>query len=314
MKSIRIVITSLVCVLVFSANPTAANAQSDEQALLESLLTQLQELQALVTQRVTFGESGATTTGALEYFNFNLPNGTEVQTFGSESYDLVIETDLDVTQLVLVTDCAEGNMYTFDSDVCATETWTMNSVQEGDWTAIFTVPVSVDSDAETEVSFEVYACRFNGCMYEGDVTIANKPSREYVDDVSIIDRYEWQYEQGDNMIHEQEVLVSVPLDGLHRITLEVECEDTSLYLPTYSDERVGCGQDYRYSQPDFRDEETDELGNVYNMLIYSVSKNIQEEDAGSVTLNFEFFDLKNKSLGTLVHIPEQLEVVEEDTE
>jgi len=307
MKSIHLVIGSLVCVFMYSVNPTAANAQSDEQVLLESLLTQLQELQSLVAQRVSFAESGATSTAALEYFNFNLPNGTVVQTFGSESHDLVIETDLDVTQLVLVADCSEGDIRTFGSNVCATETWIMNSVQEGDWTSVFTIPVSIQSDTSIDLSLDVYACRFNGCMYEGDVAIANKPSKEYVDDVAIIDRYEWQYEQGDNKIHEQEVLISVPLDGLHRIGLDVTCTFTKHYLRTYSDERTGCSQEYRYSQPDFRDEKTDELGNVYNLLVYSVSKNLTAEEAGSIAMTFEFFDLKNKSLGTLVHVPQQFE-------
>ena len=243
-------------------------------------------------------------------FFTHLDKEIDTTIYGSNKTNLVFETDGGVNQLLLVVDCSDldGTLKLFSNLNCTEQNWLYLS-EEIDGVKTFNVPVSYITDEEVDsIKIDVFACRFNGCHLEDDISLRYKNEKTFADDVKIYDRYEWQYEWDDRIHHVQEVLLNFPYQEVQYIKLRVRCDSTGLYINTNEDERITCNSKRRYSQPDYRDFITDEQGNVFNLRIESVTEDIQEDEVGKVELEFIFLGKNNSVIYTAYHRPVQLDV------
>jgi len=220
-----------------------------------------------------------------------------------------------VRQIVVTNTCNDDSQVLLSSNSnCVEETWIMKS-ELHDGVKTFTVPVSlVTKQAEDKIKLSVFACRFDGCVYEKELTIPYRTKITYADKVKVYDRYEWTYEWNDEIYHVQEVLLVLPAKETSKVKLKVRCDKRELHIPTTEDNRASCRESREFTNADYQYVETDELGNVYNMRIESVTNNISIEDSGSVELEFIFFDKQNNVAHTVLHRPVQKEEVSKNEE
>jgi|GEM_PF-6974973 len=290
--------------------PTSAHAQADIEPTIEALRAEIERLQGMVVQRQNYFESGPTTDEPAEYFNFVTGNTPEVL-FEGERQSVSFTTDLDVQQVLLVTDCATES-YTKGSSVCSEESWLISTTPATEWSHTFDVDIAFPTNSTDTTTYDVYACRWNGCMLEDTLTFTHKPVQTFADQVHIFDRGEWEYPIGNELIHEQEVLLRFPAEEVKYLYLETFCEDRRNFTPTYdASKRISCDEERRYAQPEFRDVLTDEAGNEYNLLLISATDNMTQELSGSVELQFRFVSSQNATIATVSHWPEQKEEVVE---
>ncbi len=315
MKSFTKTVLGVAAFVILTMSPTTVSAQVSVEDQIQTLKAELQRLQGILAQRLQYAESGATTEGALDYFYLKTEAESPVKLYGNEQTDVVFTADLDVLQLFLVTDCNEADSRLFGWDSCSEKTW-ITGTEKSEWTHTFTIPFSVVSgDDETSATYEVYACRFNGCMLETELDIVHKPALVFTDEVKISDRYDWEYNnEKDDLIYEQEVLIRFPHSDIRKVIIDVRCENEDLYLYTTTRERISCSDDQTYDSVNYNKVKSDEAGNEYNMLVYTVFENFTKESIGSVELEVSFYSKTNKFLGSIKHTPQQKAIVKEETE
>lgn len=290
--------------------PNPAQAQTPTAETIEALLAKIETLQTIITQRVDYAATGATTEGAQEYYYFALAAEPELTLFGRSTKEVEVKTDLDALQLLVVTDC-ESDFVLFAGETCKRETW-ITTAEIEEWTRTYAIPVRfVGEETEADTTFEIYACRYNGCMLEGEVAVTYKATKTFADEVTIKDRYEWEYESDNTRLHTQEVLVSFPQKQVQKVTLDVSCNDHGLSVKTYNDQTVSCYESVTYTRPEFRDILTDELGNSYNLELYTMTKGLEAGQSGTMLLEFTFYGQNNRLLAEVSHRPVQKEEIAE---
>lgn len=309
----------LVAVFLFlpQGNANASTTETgveDKIELLNTLLSKIDVLMNLMRDREDFFENkdviARTEPGKRsEDFFLRLAKDSAAAVYGSDSASILIETDGGVRQIVVTSACADDNFETLlmGNSSCSEEVWlTQSTMNNGVQT--FVVPVAVDTKQEEgDVKLSVFACRYDGCVFETDLSIPYKEKITFADQVHIYDRYEWTYEWDGDIYHVQEVLVDFPYYDVRIVKLRVRCDVPGLYISTDEDNRLSCNERGRFSNVDFRNPKTDEQGNTYNLVIESVTRNISKDDAGSVELEFAFVD-KHNGITFMYHRPMQKEV------
>ncbi len=303
-----------VAVLVLVPAKAEAQELNTREEIITSILEEIDRLLGLVKQREDFlldeQPEMEVEEEILADFFARLDEENDTTIYNKNKTNLLIETDGGVSQLLLVVDCSDydGSLRLFSNSECSELNW-LSSYEEINGVKTFKLPVSYISDEEKEtLELDIFACRFNGCHFEKDISFKYKDEKTFADDVKIYDRYEWIYEWNDRIHHVQEVLLDFPYRDVKSIKLRVRCSETGLYITTNEDNRTTCNSRRRYSQPDYRDYETDEQGNTFNLRVESVTNNIQDDKVGSVELEFVFYGYNNRVLYTAYHTPLQRDV------
>lgn len=300
-------------------NVLAATKEESRIELINSILSEISVLLDLVKAREDFYENRAILEqvdhdGRSDDFFLRVGEDSPVAVYGSKPVSLIVETDGGVRQIVVTSSCdkSDSTVLMFSNVNCVEQTW-INEFEMESGVKTFTIPVSFTTkNTEDAINLSVYACRFDGCVYETNLAVPYKEQIAFADQVEIYDRYEWEYEWKDNIYHVQEVLLSFPYKDIKKVKLRVRCDINGLYIRTTEDDRATCNNRREYTNPDYRDPETDELGNAYNLLIESVTKDSIIENSGAVEMEFVFIDKRNRVAATLYHRPVQEEVIDED--
>lgn len=248
-----------------------------------------------------------------QYFSLKIDETSSTTVYAKKPGVLVIKTDGGVGQLMLETKCSDkGALLLNGAKKCLTQTWLTDYVEESGMRT-FTIPVNyADLKATSTRKVSIYPCRFNGCHKEDTVTINYKEKREFADDLVIKDRYEWVYDWDDKTYHVQEVILGFSTKEVKKIYLDVKCETKGLYIETTEDHRVTCNQNRRFSDNFFREVKTDDEGNKYNMVIETVTNDIEPEEVGKVLLTFRFYAINNRLLKIVEYRPIQLDTLESE--
>lgn len=283
----------------------AADKISDRDALL----SRIEELRAALAQRTEFAVKGPVAKSAddPEYFKFEITN-EDLAVYGRKTTVLTLQTDGSVAQILVSIDCSDvdGTLFVRERE-CSDEYW-LSEYDEKDGIRTFKLPLRLSTPLDnTKFRVSFHACRYNGCQFEDKITVSYKDKITFADQVKIFDRYEWQYEWNDNTYHVQEVLLNFPFKDIRKVKLRVTCDVSGLYIRTDEELRATCNSKRDYSPVEFGAVETDEMGNVYNLRIESVTDNITKDQVGSVKMLFTFINWQNRVVHELTHIPIQLE-------
>lgn len=299
----------------------AMAAEESRLETIKSLMTEINALLNLVKDRKDFAVNKASLDAVdhsdrSEDFFLRIGEDSASVLYGSEPTPIILETDGGVRQIVVTNSCSESGskVLLFSNSDCVEETWVIESEMESG-IKTFTVPVSlITKEAEDSVDLSVYACRFDGCVFESNLVLPYKEQISFADQVEIYDRYEWIYEWNNNIYHVQEVLLDFPYKDIKKVKLRVRCDVSGLYIATDDDYRATCHNRREYSNFDYRNVTVDDNGNTYNLLIESVTRDSVVENSGAVELEFVFVNKRNGVAATLYHRPVQEEVFDEDEE
>ncbi len=312
-----LIIASIVIVMAFSlALPAEAKTKTTlVKKDVSTLVEEIKNIQKLVEQRTQFNLKGPAVIAVRpEYFALNFAADSVQTIAGDNVANISINTDGGVSQIMILSKCSEviGVLTLGQSNTCVEKTW-VSKYTEANGVRNFSIPVGYTSEElEASLNFSAYACRYNGCMFEKNFSIQYKDKLSLADTLRIYDRYEWTYEWDNKIYHVQEVLLSFPYKDVRRVKLIVRCDVAGLYISTEDDNRATCNNRRSYGQPDFRDYTTDDQGNAFNLKIESLTKNIQEENVGAVTMEFTFIGKQNQVIYKTTHKPIQLDVEEEE--
>lgn len=304
----------LLAAILMIPGTVSAQAETDAQTLegqISILKDKLNELVFMLQARTNYY---AGTDSALvvdeetsKWFFVRQSADNDSRIFGDFDASLVIEADGGTLQLLIETDCSEGGLLLGDTSTCLDHQWyTASELHNGVRT--YTIPMKVLTDSEVEqFSVSVRACRFNGCDEGIVVPINYKQAQTFGDTVEIYDRYEWEYEWDGDQYHVQEVLLSFPHHEVKKIKTRVRCDVTGLFTDPQEEHRLGCSTREQFTAPDYQDTRVDEEGNIYNLLLESVSRNFSADDVGKIEMEFVFFGKTNSVIHTAYHRPVQLE-------
>jgi hypothetical protein len=247
-----------------------------------------------------------------EDFFFRIGKNSPSTVYGTKPVTLIAETDAGVRQIVVTTSCeaSDSEVLLFSNTTCEEETWIIQS-ETNSGIKTFKIPLAINTQNEEDViGLSFFACRHDGCVFEDTVSISYKDKITFADQLEVYDRYEWEYEWNDRIHHVQEVLLYFPYKDIRKIKLRAYCDTSGLNITTTEDNRVTCNERREYSVVNFRDYETDEEGNVYNLRIESVTTDKIVENSGAVELEFMFFNKKNRA-HTVYYRPVQEKIIDE---
>lgn len=317
LKANSILIPIFFLAILLAGVPVSVSASESKTETINKLLEQIGNLQLIVKDRFDFNRTSIITEPAEDRssdFFLRVAGDSAPTLYAEKSVNLILETDSGVRQILIMTDCRDNELSPIfnNNTTCESQTWVYGAdLQDGIKT--FTLPVQVSATENSgEVGFRIFACRFDGCVLETELDLPFKTDVEFTDLVKIYDRYEWTYEWDDKIYHVQEVLLSFPHKDIQKVNLVVRCDGGGLSIATTEKNRVTCGGKRRYSNLYYRNEETDEVGNTYNLKIESVTKNISVEQSGSVEMEFTFTDKRNQVVSTIYYRPVQKEEILEE--
>lgn len=297
--------------LVPSHSVLAANNESKSEQI-SSIMTQVESIKSLIKDREEFlankvhNQTVASEQVRSEDFFLKVSKDSSITIYGSEKTPIIFETDGGVRQIVITSSCENltSKILTFSNSECKPETWIVDS-KLSNGVKSFTLPLSYISKKDEDiVKLSVYACRFNGCVFEDDFEILYKKESVFSEVVDVYNRYEWEYEWKNQVYYVQEVLLNFPYKDVKWVYLDVDCDNNKLYIETTEDDRATCNQRRKFTKSDFRSYTKDDQGNVYNLRIESVSnKMIVEETTDAVELEFSFIGYNNQIIDKLYHRP-----------
>lgn len=309
---------TIIALFAMSGNSAMAAEQKTSAQLIVEIMEEIKRLQLLIKDRVDFKQNKfdlIKDEERTEDFFLRLAEDSATKVYGNTESNIKLETDGGVRQILITNSCADSAVILLDNTKCATNTWVVDAnLNSGIKT--FTVPAKLVTNKDEDImQLSVIACRFDGCVMETEIELPYKSEIDFSDQVSIYDRYEWTYEWNDRKYHVQEVLLNFPYKDIKEVELRVRCEEGQLYIATNEDDRATCNNRRRYSNIDYRDFETDDQGNEYNLRIESVTEYLPDYPVGLVDMEFKFIHKRNHVVALINHYPVQLDdLAEEDEE
>lgn len=300
-----LIFTLILCSLALSGTSVVkAQEQQSTEVSLAGLIEQIERLQTILEQRNSFGvaEPFFVEEEVSQYFFLRESAESEPQVYGSEASNIILETDGGVTQLFIQQNCSNTVFLVYeeqDNSICRSGIWLM-APSDDDGVVTFTIPVSYSQPSINDVELSVSVCRFNGCEEVKQVVVTYKDVKEFIDSVSVTNRYAYEYEYDDEVFLIQEFLIDLGGQSVRRIKAVIRCEDSSVRNRASEKQRVGCSENKKISRSLIDYDQTDDQGNVYDLLLEFTAEVTDVEFEQQITVELDFTDMSNRT-HSLVH-------------